>query len=527
MKTTASIAAFVAGAALLAGAAPQQSAAPAAAPAKGAAAPWTADRSAKLPARPEDLKYAALDFVPPMAKDFRRTLPDGTAVYMAPSKEFPLVSLSLTFKAGGHMDPKEIPGLTAAMASLMRSGGTAGVKPADLDERLDFLATNAGVSAGGGTVVATMNCLKSNLDESMTLFFDMLRNPGFDQARLEILRGQAVEGMKQRNDDAGSILGREWDYLVYGEDHFESAEPTKDGWDAITQENLRAQHARLIHPGNVIVSVTGDFDPDDMLARLAKAMDGWKRGEQVPNPPAPTHLVKPGVYHVAKDIPQGQVRVGRRSIQRDDPDYFAAEVMNDILGGGGFTSRLMKNIRSNEGLAYSVGSRFGAGTYYPGVFGAAFESKNPTVALAIKLIRDEFRRMQEEPVTAEELEVAKKGFIEAFPGQFSSKDNTLAIFVGDEWTGRDPAYWQGYRANIEKVTAADVQRVARKYLNFDDMAVLLVGKWDDIAPGDQAGRARMADFFGGQATELPLRDPLSMKPMDVPQQTDSAPKQGQ
>jgi zinc protease len=149
------------------------------------------------------------------------------------------------------------------------------------------------------------------------------------------------------------------------------------------------------------------------------------------------------------------------------------------------------------------------------------------VALAIKLIRDEFRRMQEEPVTAEELEVAKKGFIEAFPGQFSSKDNTLAIFVGDEWTGRDPAYWQGYRANIEKVTAADVQRVARKYLNFDDMAVLLVGKWDDIAPGDQAGRARMADFFGGQATELPLRDPLSMKPMDVPQQTDSAPKQGQ
>jgi zinc protease len=425
------------------------------------------------------------------------------------------------------MDPQDIPGLTAAMAALMRSGGTATVKPADLDEKLDFLATNASVGTGGATVTATMNCLKANLDESMALFFDMLRNPGFDQARLEILRGQAMEGMKQRNDDAGAILGREWDYLVYGEDHFESAEPTKAGWDAITQDKLRAQHARLIHPGNVIVSVTGDFDPEDMLARLAKGMDGWARGEQVPNPPAPTHLVKPGVYHVAKDIPQGKVRVGRRSIQRDDPDYYAAEVMNDILGGGGFTSRLMKNIRSNEGLAYSVGSRFGAGTYYPGVFGAGFESKNATVALAIKLIRDEFRRMQEEPVTAEELEVAKKGFVEAFPGQFSSKDATLAILVGDEWTGRDPAYWQNYRANIEKVTAADVQRVAKKYLNFDDMAVLLVGKWQDIAPGDQNGRARMADFFSGQATELPLRDPLTMRPMDTPQPTDSAPKQGQ
>jgi zinc protease len=249
-------------------------------------------------------------------------------------------------------------------------------------------------------------------------------------------------------------------------------------------------------------------------------MDGWKRGDMAPNPPAPTNVMKPGVYHVGKDIPQGKVRVGRRSIQRDDPDYFAGELMNEILGGGGFTSRLMKNIRSNEGLAYSVGSRFEAGTYYPGQFAGAFESKNATVALAIKLMRDEFKRMQDEPVSAEELEVAKKSFIEAFPGQFSSKDATLGIFVSDEWTGRDPEYWQRYRDSIQKVTAADVQRVAKKYLNFDDMAVMVVGKWDEIAPGDQNGRAKMAEFFGGQAVELPLRDPMTMKPMDVPQRTD-------
>ena len=517
-------------------AAPGADAAPASVPmtklepaaAKDAApAAWKADRSARLPGRPEDLKYAALDFVPPKAKDFRRTLPDGTPVYMAPSKEFPLVSLTLTFKGGPYMDPKDIPGLTAAMAGMVRTGGTATVKPADLDEKFDFLATNAGVAGGPGSVTATMNCLKSNLDDSMKLFFDMLRNPGFDQARLDILRGQAIEGMKQRNDEAGSILGREWSYIVYGEDHFESAQPTKEGWDAITPEKLRAQHARLIHPGNVIISVTGDFDPDDMAKRLAAAMDGWAKGEMAPNPPAPTHVIKPGVYHVGKDIPQGKVRIGRRSIQRDDPDYYAAEVMNDILGGGGFTSRLMKNIRSNEGLAYSVGSRFGAGAYYPGTFAGAFESKNATVALAIKIMRDEFKRMQDEPVTAEELDVAKKGFIEAFPGQFSSKDATLGLFVADEWTGRDPEYWQRYRDNIQKVTAADVQRVAKKYLDFDDMAVIVVGKWDEIAPGDQTGRAKMAEFFGGKAVELPLRDPMTMKPMDTPQQADSAPKQGQ
>jgi zinc protease len=494
---------------------------PAAAKADAKDAGWTADRSARLPGRPEDLSFKALDFTPPSAKDFRRTLPDGTPVYMAPSKEFPLVTLTLTFKGGGYMDPAEIPGLTEAMAAMVRTGGTATVKPAELDERLDFLATQATVGARGNAVSATMNCLSSNLDESMKLFFDMLRNPGFDQARLDILRGQAIEGMKQRNDDAGAIIGREWQYVMYGEDSFESRQATKDGWDQVTPDRLRAQHARLVHPGNVIISVTGDFDPDDMARRLAAAMDGWKRGEMAPNPPAPTHVFKPGVYHVAKDIPQGKVRVGRRSLQRDDPDYFAAEVMNDILGGGGFTSRLMKQIRSNEGLAYSVGSRMGAGVYYPSTFAGSFESKNPTVALAIKIMRDEFKRMQDQPVTAEELDVAKKGFIEAFPSQFASKDATLGILVADEWTGRDPEYWKTYRENIQKVTADDVQRVARKYLNFDDMAIMVVGRWDEISQGDQGGRASMKDFWSGGRTELPLRDPMTMKPMDAPAPTDA------
>ena len=494
---------------------------PAAAKADAKDAGWTADRSARLPGRPEDLSFKALDFTPPSAKDFRRTLPDGTPVYMAPSKEFPLVTLTLTFKGGGYMDPAEIPGLTEAMAAMVRTGGTATVKPAELDERLDFLATQATVGARGNAVSATMNCLSSNLDESMKLFFDMLRNPGFDQARLDILRGQAIEGMKQRNDDAGAIIGREWQYVMYGEDSFESRQATKDGWDQVTLDRLRAQHARLVHPGNVIISVTGDFDPDDMARRLAAAMDGWKRGEMAPNPPAPTHVFKPGVYHVAKDIPQGKVRVGRRSLQRDDPDYFAAEVMNDILGGGGFTSRLMKQIRSNEGLAYSVGSRMGAGVYYPSTFAGSFESKNPTVALAIKIMRDEFKRMQDQPVTAEELDVAKKGFIEAFPSQFASKDATLGILVADEWTGRDPEYWKTYRENIQKVTADDVQRVARKYLDFDDMAIMVVGRWDEISQGDQGGRASMKDFWSGGRTELPLRDPMTMKPMDAPAPTDA------
>lgn len=481
----------------------------------GAAALAPALHAQDLPARPEKLAFKPLDFNAPKAADFRRTLADGIPVYMAPSKELPLVNLTLSFRGGAFMDPVEVPGLTAAMAQLMRSGGTTTIKPDALDEQFDFLATNAGVGAGGETVTASMNCLAANLDESLRLFFDMLRNPGFDAARLAVMKGQSIEGMKQRNDDASSILGREWRTLIYGDDHFESRQPTKESWDQITGERLTAQHQRLIHPGNLIISVTGDFDPKEMTAKLDQYLKGWAKGERVPNPPAPTKSVVPGVYHVGKDIPQGKVRVGRRSIMRDDPDFFAAEVMNDILGGGGFTSRLMKSIRSNEGLAYGVGSQFGAGTYYPGVMGVAFESKSPTVALALQLMQDEFERMKAEPVSAEELEVSKRSSIESFPQTFSSRDAMLGIFVADEWSGRDPSFWQNYRDNIAKVKAEDVQRVAKKYLNLDDMVILVVGKWDDIAKGDLTGRASMAKFFNGQAREIPPKDPLTLQPLNA------------
>jgi zinc protease len=171
----------------------------------------------------------------------------------------------------------------------------------------------------------------------------------------------------------------------------------------------------------------------------------------------------------------------------------------------------MKTVRSDEGLAYSAGSGLDAGVWYPGEFRAAFQSKSATVALAIKLIRGEFEKMRSTEVSAEELDVAKKSFIETFPRSFESKPTMLGIFVSDEWTGRDPAYWQTYRDNVAKVTAADVQRVAKRLLDFDQMAVFVVGDWDAIAPGDANGRARMAEFFNDQAEHLPLRDPMTMK----------------
>ena len=226
-----------------------------------------------------------------------------------------------------------------------------------------------------------------------------------------------------------------------------------------------------------------------------------------------------------------------RAIERDDPDAIPLDLLNDILGGSGFTSRIMQQVRSNEGLAYSAASAIVPKVDYPGQFQARFESKNATVALATKIILDLIEGVRTEPVTYEELETAKAAAIETFPRQFESKPAMLRVFVNDEWTDRPADFWQTYRDKVSAVTREDLLRVAKKHLDPEKMAVLVVGDWDEIAGGDLEKRASMAEFFGGKVTHLPLRDPLTLeplpetggaaKPADKPAAPNGAPKKPQ
>lgn len=467
----------------------------------------------EIPQRPEAIEFEPLAFEPPAAASFRRQLPDGTIVYLAPSREFPLVNLVMTFKGGSSLDPAELPGLAAMTARLVREGGAEGFPPAEFDETLDFLATEVAVNANDTFTTATMNCLKSNLDESLKLFMAMLRTPAFDAGRLETTKARLTESLKQRNDDASSILGREWKRLLYGPEHFEGSQPTGATVAAIDRDRLIEMHRRVFHPGNVIIAVSGDFDEQEMLARLEQALAGWERGAPAADPVPPSVVLKPGLYHVPKEIPQGKVVMGLRSIERDDPDLIPFLLLDEILGAGGFTSRLMQQVRSNEGLAYSVRSTVTPKVYYPGDFRAGFESKNATVALATKIVLDEIGKVRDDLVTEDELETAKQSLIETFPRQFESKPQMLRVFVNDEWTGRAADYWQTFRDKVKAVTREDLQRVARKHLDPEKMAILVVGDWEEIAPGDLEKRASMQDFFGGKVTHLPLRDPLTLEPL--------------
>lgn len=470
-----------------------------------------------IPRRPEQLTFAPLKFDAPKAADYRRTLADGTPVYMAPNREFPLISLTVTCMGGDNLDPADKVGLASMTGSMMRRGGTTTMRASEFDETLDFMATNMSVRVSPWNSSATMDCLASNLEASLPLFVDMLRNPGFETAKFTVAMAEAMEGLKQRNDSADSIIDREWAMMFWGTDHYAGRQPTGRSLASITADDMRAMAARIFHPGNMIISVTGDFEPDAMVKALDKALAGWPRGPRNDPPAAPTTVPKPGLYVAEKDIPQGKVYIGMRAIERDHPDAIAYFVMNDILGGGGFSSRIMQRVRSDEGLAYSAGSRFTPEPFWPGSFRAGFQSKSPTVALATKLIMAEIDRVRTSPVSPEELEVAKAALIETFPQRFASKPAMLGTFVTDEWTGRPADYWETFRDRVRAVTAADVQRVAQAYLKPDEMAIMVVGNWPDIAKGDQQGRASMSLF--GSPVMLPARDPMSLEPVSAAQPT--------
>jgi predicted Zn-dependent peptidase len=221
---------------------------------------------------------------------------------------------------------------------------------------------------------------------------------------------------------------------------------------------------------------------------------------------------------VDKDVNQGRVSMMLPGIMRDNPDYFAVQVMNDILGGGGFTSRLVNRVRSDEGLAYSAGSSFPGGVYYPLVFAAGFQSKSRTVPFAISIILEEIKRIKDEPVSNLELSTSKQGFVDRFPRTFSTKAQTANIFAQDEFTGRfakQPDFWKTYRERFERVSTEEVLRVARKYLISSELVILVVGQKEQILLGHPDHAVKLSDLAGGRIVDVPLRDPLTMKPISM------------
>ena len=480
-----------------------------------------AQASAEIVGHPRDLTYGALDFELPDADSYRRELAGGVPAYLVEDHSLPLVDITVRLRIGSYLAPAEQTGLARLTGNLMRTGGAGELEAKAFDEAVEAVAGNFSSQVGSTGARMSMNCLSTVLDECLDLFFSMLSEPRFDVDRLDLAKENRLERLKQRNDDPFEVALREWQWLLYGMDHVESRLDTRASLDAIGRDDLVGFHRRYVHPKQMIVAAAGDFDSDDLAATLSALLDSWPEDgrEQAPWPPQASRYEarRPGVYVATQDVPQGRVYIGHRTFQLrnwNDPDLFALEMMNAVLGGGGFTSRLMKRIRSDEGLAYNVFSVYGAGDYWPGDFLIGYQSKSETVAFAAQIALEEIDRIRTERVSEDELATMKASAIETFPSNFESALAVAQVFAEDEFLGRPHSYWTSYRENVEAVTPADVQRVAEEHLAPGKLVLLIVGDWEAIEPGDSDGRATMAEVaakIGGGVTMLPARDPLSLE----------------
>jgi predicted Zn-dependent peptidase len=470
--------------------------------------------SFQIPAHPRELKYSPLNYEPPKSSQYRRVLSNGVVGYLAEDHDFPLVNVSVIVRTGEYLNPKGKEGLAAMMASQMRAGGTTRLKADAFDEEAAFLAANISSTMSDTQASANLNCLSKDLDRALELFAEMLRAPGFQQDRIDLYKNQIIQAMERRNDQTNEIQSREWARLIHGDNHFSTASDTKSSIDSVSRQDLLDFHKQYYHPGNFLFAVSGDFNTQAMIAKLEKMLSGWPSSKaQVPPVPKPLHLPKPGVYMVNKpDVNQGRVSMGHLGTTRDNPDFYALSIMDDVLGAGDFTSRIMSRVRSDEGLAYSAFSDYGFGVYYDGVFQAGFQSKSPTCAQAADIVIEEIQRIRRERISREELETAVNYAVEVFPRYFATAAAIAGRFANDEYTHRQPNFWPTYRERIRAVTADDILRVAQKYLMPEKMVILAVGTVDDMLKGnpDKPEHSFTKLAANGEIRRIPLPDPLTM-----------------
>lgn len=427
-----------------------------------------------------DLKYPVLpDFQ--ISKPTTFTLPNGLRVFLIEDHELPLISVSARVRTGSHYEPAEKRGLADLMGSVQRSGGTATRSGDEIDDYLAARAASVETGMGGDSGYASMDCLKQDFDDVFAVYADVLRSPAFAEDKLEVAKVAAKSMIARRNDQVNQIASREIRRIVYGNDSPLAQQQEYATINAVTRDDLLKWHQTFYHPNNIMIGVVGDFESDEMRRKIAARFEDWPKGPEFALRPVPYKKEPaPGLYFVEKsDVNQANIALAHLGIEVRNPDYFAAQVMNEILGGG-FSSRMFSNVRSRQGLAYSVWGSLGAGYVEPGMFQAGLQTKMVNTTRAIAALRAEVDGIIATPPSASELKRAKDSILNSFIFNYDSKGKILAQQMTYAYYGLPADFLEQYRANIEKVEAGDVTRVAKKYVHPDQLAVLVVGKAADL-----------------------------------------------
>jgi len=434
--------------------------------------------------RPDELTFPPLEFNFPEVT--QQHLNNGIKLYLKEDHELPLVELTVLIEGGSIYDPLDKTGLSQFFAKTLSTGGTESLTPEKLEAELESMAAILTVSSSSYAYEINLSLHRNDLQRGVEILADLLRRPRFNAERMELVRHQMLESIYRKNDDPSSIAGRILGEAVYPGHPF-GAFPTEAIVSAFNREDLLQLHQHYFHPQNMWLAASGDVKQADLVTLLDQQFGDWQSTEsllrEIPSLPASPSRE---VYLADKDIPQTTILMGHPGVSKDNPDVFALRVANYILGGGGFNSRMMREIRSDRGLAYSVYSYFQVGRILPELFIASSETKSGSTVEVVELMQQLIKQMRDEPVSAAELDLAKKSLINSFVFAFSDTHSVVNRKLRLDYYGYPKNYLENYRQRVAAVTVADVQRVARQYLHPDKLQIVLVGDSEKYA--DAIGR---------------------------------------
>ncbi len=451
----------------------------------GSPAPWTSWKKVPIPALPA--------FHP--QQPTKIVLKNGMIIFLQEDHELPFIDGFIIIRGGSRDEPAAKTGLVDLYAQAWRTSGTVAMTGDQMDDILEAKAAKIETDGDTGSTSMTWTSFKQDFPQVFGMATDLLLHPKFRADKLALAQQQEDTGIIRRNDDADQIAVREAEILAYGKNNPYARMPEFATVQAVTLADLTAWHDRTVTPNNMIVGISGDFNKVEMEAKLRAAFDSLPRGAKfVPAPvtfPGPT----PGVYLAQKsDVNQSNVWIVGLGTERSNPDYYALSVMNTVFSGG-FGSRLFQAVRTRLGLAYSVNGAYGASYDHPGIFYVAAGTKSVSTVAATNAMMQQIKDLKTTPPTETELRNAKDQLLNSWifrfdtPGKILRQQATLAFY------GYPADFIEKYRAGIEKVTSADVSRVANQYVHPSKLAILVVGNAPQFGtPLSTLGPVKMLDI---------------------------------
>jgi len=437
-------------------------------------------QTSNKPLQYKKLKYPPLREIQ-LPEPTRYQLANGMIIYLLEDHTLPLIQGSVLVRTGSRYEPADKVGLASMTGQVMRTGGTTTKTGDELDEMLERVGasveTYIGMTSGG----ARLSVLKEDIDMDLGVLADVLRNPAFRDDKIELAKIAARSAISRRNDQAMAIASREFRRLIYGPNH-----PYARMTEYATIENISKQdmidfHKKYFVPNNIMLALWGDFNTDEMKARIEKMFGEWQRQEVAfPPVPQPRLALQKTVNFIRKDdVNQSNIYLGHLGGLLNDPESGSLNVADQAFGGAA-ASRLFKKVRSDQGLAYSVGSFWGESYDYPGIFQMNGSTKSGTTVKMIRSIEHEFDNFIKNGITSDELKYAKDSYLNSFVFRYDTKGKIISELMTLEYFGYPKDFIKKQQQEVQQATIASVDDAVKKRWKLAALTLLVVGKDSDF-----------------------------------------------